>query len=417
MDQNKRQAVALMKYSAIAPLISGTQDDYGSLRAYYRDASARGVTAPDGQVRHYSPGTIQKWHLAYKSGGFDALLPTGRSDCGVSRKIDPGLEEEIRYIKHTYPRLSAAEIYRQLRDKGSIKNGQLSESTVLRFVNQMMLRERLTNNQDMRRYERPHINEVWYGDTCYGPYLSTPDGKKRVFFIALIDDASRMIVAADVFFQDNFISLMSVIRSAVSRYGRPSLFTFDNGSAYRNSQMELLAARIGSSVHYCEPFTPTSKSKIERWFLTMRMQFLASLDMRSFHSIEELRKAFASYIHRYNQAPHSSLKGISPQDRFFSEPEFIRRLSEEAIENSFLLETDRRVSPDSVLSLNNREYEIHYRYAKQRIRLRYSPDLSKTFVVEPSGDLVPVSLRLLNKQDNSQIRRIRVRLSEGGAGA
>ena len=177
MDQNKRQAVALMKYSAIAPLISGTQDDYESLRAYYRDASARGVTAPDGQVRHYSPGTIQKWHLAYKSGGFDALLPTGRSDCGVSRKIDPGLEEEIRYIKHTYPRLSAAEIYRQLRDKGSIKNGQLSESTVLRFVNQMMLRERLTNNQDMRRYERPHINEVWCGDSSVGPYLTTADGK------------------------------------------------------------------------------------------------------------------------------------------------------------------------------------------------------------------------------------------------
>ena len=88
MDQNKRQAVALMKYSAIAPLISGTQGDYESLRAYYRDASAKGVTAPDGQIRHYSPGTIQKWHLAYKNGGFDALLPTGRSDCGVSRKID-----------------------------------------------------------------------------------------------------------------------------------------------------------------------------------------------------------------------------------------------------------------------------------------------------------------------------------------
>ena len=43
MDQNKRHAVALMKYSAIAPLISGTQDDYESLRAYYRDASAKGL--------------------------------------------------------------------------------------------------------------------------------------------------------------------------------------------------------------------------------------------------------------------------------------------------------------------------------------------------------------------------------------
>ena len=69
MDQNKRQAIALMKYSAIVPLISGTQGDYESLRAYYRDASAKGVTAPDGQIRHYSPGTIQKWHLAYKNGG------------------------------------------------------------------------------------------------------------------------------------------------------------------------------------------------------------------------------------------------------------------------------------------------------------------------------------------------------------
>jgi len=95
MDQNKRQAVALMRYSAIAPLIAGTQEDYESLQAYYRDVSAKGIKAPDGQIRHYSPGTIQKWHLAYKNAGFDGLLPMGRSDCGVSRKIDDALGEEI----------------------------------------------------------------------------------------------------------------------------------------------------------------------------------------------------------------------------------------------------------------------------------------------------------------------------------
>ena len=104
--------------------------------------------------------------------------------------------------------------------------------------------------------------DVWYGDTCYGPFLSTPDGKKRVFVIALIDDASRFIVAANLFFNDSFENLMTVIKSAVSKFGRPKLFTFDNGSSYKNNQMELLAARIGSSVHYCAPFTPTSKSKI-----------------------------------------------------------------------------------------------------------------------------------------------------------
>ncbi|MFQ6822938.1 MAG: hypothetical protein ACLRTZ_05910 [Agathobacter sp.] len=77
----------------------------------------------------------------------------------------------------------------------------------------------------MRRYERPHINEVWCGDSSVGPYLKTDDGKKhRVYIIALIDDASRFIVGIDVFFNDNFVNLMSVIKSAVARYGRPRAF-------------------------------------------------------------------------------------------------------------------------------------------------------------------------------------------------
>ena len=107
MDQNRKQSIALMRYSAIAPLITGTQADYESLNAYFRDVSARGIIDPDGIKRHYAPSTIQKWYLAYKHSGFDALIPVSRSDCGSSRKIDEQLQEEIRYLKHTYPRLSA----------------------------------------------------------------------------------------------------------------------------------------------------------------------------------------------------------------------------------------------------------------------------------------------------------------------
>ena len=36
MEQEKKQAIALMRYSAIAPLIAGTQEDYESLSAYFR---------------------------------------------------------------------------------------------------------------------------------------------------------------------------------------------------------------------------------------------------------------------------------------------------------------------------------------------------------------------------------------------
>ncbi len=412
MNQEKKQAIALMRYSAIAPLISGTQDDFESLSAYFRTVSAKGIKAPDGTLRNYSPGTLEKWYLSYKKSGFDALIPTGRSDCGVSRKIDEDLKEQIVYLKHTYPRMSAAAIYKQLQDNGSIRSGQLSESTVCRFINQLTLQEKLTSNQDMRRYERPHINEVWCGDSSVGPYLKTPDGKKhRVYVIALIDDASRFVLAADVFFNDTFVNLMSVMKSAVSKYGKPRVFNFDNGAAYKNRQMELLAARIGSVISYCRPYTPTQKAKIERWFRTLKDQWMASLDMRDFHSLEELRGSLLTYVRSYNQRPHSSLKGISPQERFFQEPELICRLPDEQIETSFLLEIERRVSADSVVVIDQVEYEVDYRFARQRITLRYTPDMNDIFIVEADGSLTPI--RILNKHENAVIKRDKVRLTGG----
>ena len=81
----------------------------------------------------------------------------------------------------------------------------------------------------MRRYERAHVNEVWCGDSSVGPYLKTKDGRKhKVYVIALIDDASRYIVGINVFFHDNFANLISVMKSAVAKFGVLKLFNFGN---------------------------------------------------------------------------------------------------------------------------------------------------------------------------------------------
>ena len=92
-------------------------------------------------------------------------------------------------------------IYRSLLDNGLISRTSASESSVSRFVNQLMAENRMTNNKDMRRYERPHINEVWCGDSSVGPRMITESGKKKVYIIALIDDASRFITGIDIFFR------------------------------------------------------------------------------------------------------------------------------------------------------------------------------------------------------------------------
>ena len=412
MKSEKQQEIALMRYGAIAPLIAGLDENYPSKTAFYTEISAKGLVGPDGRVHHYAPATIEKWYLDYQNHGFDALVPKGRSDAGMSRKLDDELQERIRYFKMNYPRMSAAAIYRQLRADGSIINGQVSESTVCRFVNQIQNELRQTPNRDMRRYERPHINEVWCGDSSVGPRFTDADGKKhRIYIIALIDDASRFITGIDIFYNDTFVNLMSVMKSAVSKYGRPKVLNFDNGKSYKNKQMELLAARIGTTLSYCQPYTPTGKAKIERWFLTMKDQWMAGLDMRDFHSLDELRGSLHAYVQKYNQSPHSSLHGISPQDRFFSEPEQIRRLSSDEIEKDFLLEIERRVSADCVIVIDQIEYEVDCRFARQRIRLRYSPDMKEIFIVESDGALTPI--RILNKTENALIKREKVRLCKG----
>ena len=412
MKQEQQQEIALMRYGAIAPLIAGLDDGYPSQNAFYEEVSAKGIPGPDGKLRHYAAATIEKWYLNYKKYGFDALLPKARADAGSSRKLDDELQEQIRYLKTNYPRMSAAAIFRQLGSNGSIAFGQVSESTVCRFVNQIQTELRQTPNRDMRRYERPHINEVWCGDSSVGPKLTGADGKKhRVYIIALIDDASRFITGIDLFFNDNFVNLMSVLKSAVAKYGRPKVLNFDNGKSYRNRQMELLAARIGTTLSYCQPYTPTGKAKIERWFRTMKDQWMASLDMRDFHSLDQLRGSLSAYVQHYNQSPHSSLHGKSPQDRFFSEPEQIRRLPPGQIDTDFLLEIERRVSADSVIVIDQIEYEVDYRFARQRIRLRYSPDIKDIFIVGADGTLTPV--RLLNKQENANLKREKVLLCKG----
>lgn len=399
MDENFKNKIALFRYGIIAPLVTSVSMTPEERGKFFRDASKKTYTLPDGSTRTYSADTLYRYYRKYKEGGFDALKPNGRVDAGNSRKIDSDIATQIRYYHSNQPRLPSTLIYQILIDNGIITEKSISLSTVTRFVNRLKKEENFTT-KEMRRYEVEHINEVWYGDSSVGPYLKIGKEKKKVWIIALIDDASRFIVGIDIFFNDNYVNLMSVIRSAVIKYGRPQTLKFDNGANYRSNQMEILGARMGTAIHYAPPYTPTGKAKIERWFRTMKDQWMASLNMNDFHNLDELRESLFQWVQKYNQTPHSSLEEKTPQDRFFEESQLIIRLDEERIEKTFLLEIERKVSRDNVISIENKEYEVNYRYAGKKLLIRYSPDLKKVYSVDRStGEMEEI--KLLDKKANS----------------
>lgn len=409
MDEIYKDKIALFRYGIIAPLVTAGDVSQKQRADFFRDASQKTYTMPDGKIVTFSIDTLYRYYKKYNEGNLEALKPVERVDAGKTRKMDTDITAQIDFIHKEYPRLPSTMIYQKLIDNGTITKKDLSLSTVTRYVNRLKKEENFVT-KEYRRYEKEHINEVWYGDSSVGPYLKEGKEKKKVWVIALIDDASRFIVGIDMFFNDNYVNLLSVIRSGVIRYGKPKVLKFDNGANYRSHQMELLGARMGTAIYYAPPYTPTGKAKIERWFRTMKDQWMAKLDMNEFHSLDELRQSLNEWVQKYNQTVHSSLNGKSPQDRFFEESNLIVRLDEERIEKTFLLEVERKVSRDNVIVLEDREYEVNYKYAGKKLLLRYSPDLSRIYSVDRStGEMEEI--RLLDKIANSSGHRSTFRIS------
>jgi len=412
MNTDDRRQIALFRYGILAPLISGTYEKNQSIKEFFCNAAKKVYTNPRGEDTKVTASTLERWYYSYTRNSFDALMPQRRCDTGKSRKLDDDISEQITYLKQEYPRIPATLVHQKLMDNGTITKGEISLSTITRYINQLNAETKYTSNKDMRRYERAHINEVWCGDSSVGPYLKVDNKKKRVYIIALLDDASRYIIGIDAFYHDNYVNLMAVMKSAVMRHGKPKILNFDNGASYKNKQIDLLAARIGVILNYCAPYTPTSKAKIERWFRTLKDHWMAGLNMNDYKNIDELRCDLSRYVTQYNQTVHSSLNGLSPQDRFFNESHMIKRLTVEQIEQSFLLEYERRVSADNVVMINETEYEVDYRYSKQKITLRYSPDLSKIYVVDKKTDEL-TEIKILNKQENSITKRVKIKFTGG----
>lgn len=403
MTNDEKDKVALFRYSTIADLISGIQEGTSKHSLFEAKSNKKWINEKGEEVT-LSLNTIERYYYTYLKYGFDGLRPKGRSDKGRSRSLD---NEQIDIIKHyvdNHPRMPSTVIYEKMILNGYITLDEVSINTIQRYVKRIKQNKGSnTPLYEMKRYEAANINDIWCCDTTYSFKLSVNGESKRMFIIGIIDDASRLIVGIDVFFNDNYVNFLSVLKSAVSRYGKPKILNLDNGTPYKNSQLELLSARVGISLFHNKPYYGQGKAKIERWFRTMKEHFMASYHLTSKTTIDEFRNDLLVYVNEYNNTIHSSLDNISPNQRFFNSNNQIKYLDSESIDTNFLLELERKVSIDCVIQIDNIEFEVPQKYSKQKIKIRYSSDYKNCYVVNNDGQLERIEL--LDKIANSQIKR------------
>ena len=86
-----------------------------------------------------------------------------------------------------------------------------------------MVQQAHSTSKDLRRFAYRFPGELWQADVMHGPRVANEKGHKRkVYLIAILDDATRVIPYAHFAFAENAAAFLRVLREAIARRGLPS---------------------------------------------------------------------------------------------------------------------------------------------------------------------------------------------------
>ena len=127
--------------------------------------------------------------------------------------------------------------------------------------------------------------------------------------------------------------------------------------------------RVGCLLHHTPVRDGAAKGKIERFFRTVRDQFLSRwLDLSS---LDSLNRQFVAWVEeQYNAQKHSVLE-MTPLDRFALDRSRVRYLPpNQANDELFFVEEDRHVRADNTFSFKSVRFEAPRHLPDRTIQVR-----------------------------------------------
>jgi putative transposase len=369
----KAEKIALFRYGLIASLVLEPLPR-GELTRRAEEIAARHYEIPASPRTSVSVDTLLDWALRYRRGGFEALAPQPRQDRGQSRAITPQLADLIERLKRENPHRTGTTLLRELALSGQ-NEPALSASTLYRFLKQRGLTERqLLAPPAHKKFEAQYANQIWQSDMLYGPYVQRPGGgKMQALLHAILDDASRLIPHAQFYASEGLDVSLDCLGQAIAARGVAVRLYMDNAKIYRSPQLARIAASLGMLIVHTPPYQPEGRGKIERFFRSVREQFLNNLDRKQTLSLEELNERLGAWLDVYHRTEHSSL-GSTPLLRWQRDIEHIRQLPPATdFRRLFFHRLDRLVRRDCTFQLHSRFYEAPPHLAGETIEARFDP--------------------------------------------
>jgi transposase InsO family protein len=290
MEDARRREIALFRYALVRPAADHdlSPRDRGRL---VRDLAARDHLGPAGQRVRVARSTLDHWIRDYRQGGFDALLPAVRR--GVPRTDVELLDLAVR-LKREQPKRTAAQVLDIIaRSRGGAGP---SERTLQRHFARLGLDRRPDGRpaRSFGRFEAEHRNDRWTGDVLHGP----PVAGRKAYLFAFLDDHARLVTGHRWGRAEDALRLEAALRRGLASRGVPGAIYVDNGSPFVSAQLQRVCAVLGIRLIHSRPGEPAGRGKIERFFSTVRAQFLVEVEVRAVADLDERGPA----VHRLGRA-------------------------------------------------------------------------------------------------------------------
>ena len=346
-----------------------------SIQARIKAVSQMSFTDEEGLARQFTWRTIQTWYSRYQKHGVTVMENKPRSDRGKVRKV--ALEDVQEALGKVQPKVhgktpTLALLYRLCIEAGLLTRSQIAPNTFRRVVQryELLKPDRDCANKLRLAFAKAHANDMWQADTLYGPYVQHEGAAVQTRLIAFLDDASRVCCHGQFFLTENVDTLIEAIRAAFYKRGLPHALYVDNGSIYASKEIIQICARVGCLLHHTPVRDGAAKGKVERFFRTVRDQFLArDLDLSC---LESLNRQFTHWVEEHYNAQTHSVLGLCPLDRFALDRKWLRFLPpNEANDELFFVEEERHVRADNTFSFKSLRFEAPRHLPDRAIQIRF----------------------------------------------
>jgi putative transposase len=357
-----------------------------------RSMAGRAHEGPGGQQVRVSEQTLRRWRRAYEEGGFDTLVPSPRQPCPRTPAEVLALAEALKREK---PGRTAAQVRRILQ----VTSGWApSDRTLQRLFERLELNAPPPGELPGRalgRFEAGRPNEIWVGDTLHGPVI----GGSKSYLFAFLDDHSRAVMGARWAHHDDVVRMAAAFRPALQARGVPRSAYLDNGSPFVDAWLLRGCAVLGIKLIHSRPGKPEGRGKIERFFRTVRDQFLVEIgDGAGVPDLAGMNRLFQAWTETvYHRAVHSET-GEAPLARWAKATPAERAApAPAALHEAFLWSERRKADKTALVKMHGNSYQVDAWLAGRMVELVFSPfDLDHIEVRldgKPAGTAVPFTIR------------------------